>query len=127
MSRESSGKNIEKIAFCGHCISMEIPPPKPTKFKIRKLIEAFVEGRPTVFCNEKPLSIELLAPDISFSHLPIIRDLEVEEKIGEGSFGKIYKAGLQSFFLFLSSLSISKKKSLEEAFGVDFGEWLSGI
>jgi len=60
---------------------------------------AFVEGKKFVKCPFDP-SVQVLlaniAPDVCLSHLSVLTDITGEEEIGSGSFGKVWKAVLNS-------------------------------
>ena len=46
------------------------------------------ERKAFVYCRgvpSRPVDIRFLAPDITFDDCPIIEDLEIEKKIGEGT------------------------------------------
>ena len=80
---------------------MEQNKPQPHEFTDDVLIEAFTKGSPLVTCPDgHKCPISDIAPDISFSHLPIVTDVQIDSLLAKGGFGKVYKVFFFSIFLF---------------------------
>ena len=64
---------------------------KSTNFLFKELIKKFLRGEHFVNCEKLRIPLAEVAPDITFFDTPIIDNVEVGKKIGQGGFGIVYK------------------------------------
>lgn len=92
-------RNIEQLVPCSHCFSPANMLAGCYDFKLKDLISAVNEGKTFVYCRDvptRPVNLRYLAPDLTFSDLPVIDSqmLVVEKELGQGGFGVVYKGWL---------------------------------
>ena len=93
-----SDKNREHIAVdvpCPKCVLTNVRQQtkgKEGKWEMRKVIKSFLERENTLSCDvsdEHSVAIEQVAPDVTFSNIPIIEKFSIEKKLGRGKATKI--------------------------------------
>jgi serine/threonine protein kinase len=89
---QESEEQVQRLIPCSHCMEHS---QKKHFFTYTECVKMITRGLNTVTCevSEKPVRIDFLAPDVAFQGIPIISpsDLELQEKIGSGGFGTVYK------------------------------------
>jgi len=86
----ASKDRLESTALCHRCMETGVNPAH--KFTEEELIQTFTTGKPTVQCSQKhQCAVADIAPDISFSRLPIVKDVVVGKLLAQGGFGKVFK------------------------------------
>lgn len=76
------------------------------------------EGHAFYYCNQSPVRIDLLAPDISLSNLEHMlveySSIKIIKKVGDGGFASVYYGVLDDQEIAVKELD--KSDSLEESF-----------
>jgi len=87
---------IQRFIPCSHCYSREAGA-QPFLFTYMECVEAITQGISTLYCRHlqrknMAVSIEHLAPDVSFADIPLINsaDLHMGRELGRGAFGIVY-------------------------------------
>ena len=76
-----------------------------TMFPYREVVNAQLNGGWVVCRNISPLSLQYLAPDLALEGYPVVEEVEIESKIGEGGAGTVYKG----WFEFAQSNKMRRK------------------
>jgi hypothetical protein len=70
------------------------------EFDINECIEILTNGKGVVLCREAfPIRVDKVVPEIAFRHLDkkiiFFENLTIQNKLGQGAFGTVYKANYQ--------------------------------
>ena len=82
---------LQQFIPCSHCLTCLSE--TVTGFTLAECLTAFQEGQFTLPCGDVQVPIEELAPEVLFPSIKKISadELVIEEKIGSGGFGIVYK------------------------------------
>ncbi|KAH3744947.1 leucinerich repeat kinase [Pelomyxa schiedti] len=89
--------DIKQYVTCPHCVDPSGSPsaPLPHRFRLDEIFSA-LKQRNTLFCEVEKINVRphALVPDLMFQHFSQIQESELSGlvQIGQGGFGKIYKA-----------------------------------
>jgi hypothetical protein len=94
--------SVTRLVMCSHCAALRSPNAVPFFFTYAECLELVEAGEAYCFCQHirspsRCVRIDLLAPDIVFSDLSVIEecDLDMQQAIGQGGFGQIFKGTLK--------------------------------
>ena len=103
---------IQRLVGCSHCYSNNVDP--PFYFTFIECVEAITNGITTLYCEHiqrknMAVSIENIAPDISFADILLINSslLEIGNEIGRGAFGVVYEGKYNETRVAIKQLSAS--------------------
>ena len=87
----------ELDVVCSYCMR-DSPTATPGTFRFDVLVQLFTTNKDRIPCATcfELLPIPLLAPDITFSFLPLVKNLTMGPLLGRGGFGSVYKGTLKN-------------------------------
>ena len=100
---------------CIHCLALTSQARDTAfMFSYEECVAAVSSGNHVLYCcnlPSRPVLIDSLAPDLTFSDIAVIDDYTIEKVIGTGGFGTVYKAHMNN----TSKLLAVKELNLEVA------------
>ncbi|KAH3758928.1 leucine-rich repeat-containing protein [Pelomyxa schiedti] len=69
---------------CNHC-------GKANSFYYEDIVSTFISGQSSIQCGSDSIPVRSLAPDITFSDIPVIDNINLFKKLGQGGFGAVYQ------------------------------------
>ncbi len=87
---------VEREVMCSSCMKTR-PEVAPGGFRFEVLVQLFTSNKTRAACGVcyELVPIALLAPDITFSFLPVVESLTLGPLIGRGGFGLVYRGTLK--------------------------------
>ncbi|KAH3757026.1 leucine-rich repeat-containing protein [Pelomyxa schiedti] len=83
---------LQRRVPCNHCKALSTA----SVFKYEDIVSLYVSGQTDVKCNGDSVTLEDLAPDITFTDIPVLKDVRIVRKLGEGGFGAVYQGMLNT-------------------------------
>jgi hypothetical protein len=95
---------------CLHCVRKD-PLVQPYCFSIANCVRALSSGDPFVYCQgirapSRAVRVSAIVPDLALAEAPQLSNVEVEEKIGEGGFGIVYKGRYANRVIAVKEISL---------------------
>lgn len=91
-----SDASVKRDVVCSLCMQNK-PESTPVLFPFEILVQLFTSNKQSIVCsgcgNSVPIS--LIAPDITFSFLPIIDHVDLGSRLGRGGFAAVYRGVLE--------------------------------
>jgi hypothetical protein len=84
--------SVKRSVVCSNCMS-SAPAQEPGVFQYEVLMSLFMEGKTKITCQtcSSAIPVSVLAPDLTFSHLPVLANVTVGEFLGRGGFANVYR------------------------------------
>lgn len=100
---QDAERQIRRSIPCSHCMNGTNGKSSVKNvhlFAYEECAKGITAGLTTVVCkpSDKNIRIDYIAPDVAFAGIPVLqmKDITVEQKIGEGGFGTVYKGLLRT-------------------------------
>jgi serine/threonine protein kinase len=106
---------IERQVPCCHCLKADLD--HPVLFSYQECAEAAKNGVLNMKCDEISVPLADLAPDIVMQHVPLILGLVLEEIIGQGGFGRVFRGSMpDGVIVAAKELSSNRSENIEEQY-----------
>jgi len=77
-------QQIKRMVLCSHCLASGAEGENVNYFTFNELVQKVTSGVFYVECHGDQVLIRSFAPDISFTDVPLLNNIVIERKIGEG-------------------------------------------